>query len=311
MKINKISSYLSMGKSTSFHILNGDNKLSFPLIVIFRIINYINNLFPNSKLDKKLEIRNFNIDKNDLKRLLSKIQRTQVPSRKLSNIFWYSLPWNEIKKELKEINILDIGCGRGAYAKKFINFSKQCINSYTGIDIKKHKNWNMIKRKHINVNFYVCNEENIPNFPNINFIVSQSTLEHIKHDLTYFKSINKFITSKNIIQCHLFPSKACFNIFKLHGIRQYTPKTISKITKLFKNKSYKILFNLGGDKCNLIHISFINYPRRHGTGDLRIDNIDLYDKLTYYAIKKDIENFQEHPNFYALLIHSNYKNRII
>lgn len=310
IEINDILTHLSIGGSSSFHILNADAELPLPLKIIFRILNQMNNSFPNNKLDKYLEIKNLNIDKNDLKSLLSKMQTIFSPARKLSDLFWFNLPWNKIKDELKEINILEIGCSNGLYVEKFMEFSKNNINSYTGLDIWESENWKLIKKKYKNVDFIVYDGKNIPNLPNINFIVSQSVLEHVKQDLTLFREINRFISSKNIIQCHLFPSKSCYDLFRFHGIRQYTPRTISKITKLF-NKSYKILFNLGGEKCNLIHTTFISTPKRNKQIELRHTNTKLYEKILFHSIKKDLEKTQKNPNFYALLIHSNYKNRII
>jgi SAM-dependent methyltransferase len=311
-KIKNISNYISMGRSSSFHTLNADDKLSQPVKVVFRIVNFINNLFPNSNLDKGLEIKDFNMNKNNMNLLLSEMPKRNTPSRKLCNLFWYNLPWDKIKEELKEINILDIGCSTGAYAELFMKFSRQRINSYIGIDLNRYKNWDILEKKYSNIKFYKCSGDGIPNLPTVNLIITQAALEHIKYDVNYFKSINKFVTdtSKNIIQYHLLPSKACFNTYKVHGVRQYTPRTVSKITKIFKNNSYKILFNLGGERCNLSQVTFAMYPNRNMKEVLRNTNIDLYAKLTNYAIKKDMEKIQKHPAFYALLIHSNYKNKI-
>ncbi len=35
------------------------------------------------------------------------------------------------------------------------------------------------------------------------------------------------------ILVHLMPSAACLRLYRHHGLRQYTPRTISKITRLF------------------------------------------------------------------------------
>ena len=42
-KINKMLDYISMGRSSSFHVLNADDKLSQPVKIVFRIVNFINN----------------------------------------------------------------------------------------------------------------------------------------------------------------------------------------------------------------------------------------------------------------------------
>jgi len=308
-----------MRRSTSIHNFNADNENlnKFYKIInlsFYLLFNWINNLFPYTNIDNNLVIRNFIC--RDFKKYWNKLSIKSSPSRKLSDLFWLKLPWNKIYKELKEINIFDIGCGSGNYGYKLLNFSNNKIASYTGIDIYQDNNWEKLEKKYSNFRFYKYNGKNILDVipGKANFIMSQSVLEHIEGDLILFKQIKDHVLSykKSVIQIHLFPSSSCLLTYPKHGIRQYTPRTISKITRLFKNFSHSVLFSLGGKECNRLHYKFITKPRlRQKIGDLRDLKIQEYDKKLIIAIEKDMKLFQKFPSFYALVIHSNWDKKYL
>src|SRR5208283_5417616 len=68
-----------------------------------------------------------------------------------------------------------------------------------------------------------------------NLIITQSALEHFEKDLNFFRQIADHVarTRRPIVQFHLIPSAACLTTYPWHGVRQYTPRTISRITRLF------------------------------------------------------------------------------
>ena len=103
--------------------------------------------------------------------------------------------------------------------------------------------------------------EHIPK--DTNLFISQSAIEHFDDDLIYFRNIKSHIDKykNNTIQIHLFPSAACIKKYLWHGIRQYTPRTISKITDIFDDdKTYSVLYKLGGENCNKLHLDYITKP---------------------------------------------------
>jgi hypothetical protein len=118
------------------------------------------------------------------------------------------------------------------------------------------------------------------------------------------------MTSNNVIQIHLFPSSAQLKLGLFHGIRQYTLRTISKITRIFNDFSYSVLFGLGGNECNSLHWNFITKPRLARIGDLRETKTNEYNKRLINAIRNDMNKHQKYPTFYALVIHSNWKEKI-
>ena len=150
------------------------------------------------------------------------------PSRKLSDLFWLQLPWGLIRSELGEIKVFDTGCGSGNLGVKLQAYSKNIIASYTGVDISQHDNWNVLSERYPNYLFRRLDSANISDYitDDTNLFISQSSIEHFKNDLIYFKHIHEFVkrTSKSVMQIHLFPSPACLKLYGQHGVRQYTPR---------------------------------------------------------------------------------------
>lgn len=295
-------------KTTSIHNLNADKGLNKFQKVLYLLLNWANNLLPDTNVDDRLVIRDFRCE--DLRKHWTRLYVTSSPSRKLSDLFWMELPWSRIREELNEINVLDSGCGSGNYGWRLVNWSNNNIASYAGIDVYKNDNWTKLK-KYPNFAFYQCKTSDILHYTpyGTNFFMSQSAIEHFDQDLLYFKQIRDYILSyqRSVIQVHLFPSSSCLRLYRFHGVRQYTPRTVSIITRLFKNFSYAVLFRLGGKECNRLHYEFITKPLAQGIGDLRDLKTQEYDKRLLMAVEQDMSRPQKFPSFYALVIHSNWR----
>jgi hypothetical protein len=299
--------------STSVHSLNADKGLRRHKRLLWLAVNWLNNhFFPNAS-DRHLAIQDFIADISDEK--WQQISVTSSPPRRLSDLFWLQLPWNRIELELRRINILDTGCGSGNYGVKLQSFSSGRIGSYTGFDLSWDDNWPVLMKENPGFQFFRLNSKGIvDSIPeDTNFFMSQSAIEHFEKDLRYFKNICKFIkdTSRSILQVHLFPSAACLKLYRFHGVRQYTPRTVSFITHLFKSFSYSVLFRLGGRRCNSLHWEFITKPIFiQRMGDLRDSRTHEYETKLRQAIAADNEMPHLEPSFYALVIHSNYREAI-
>lgn len=293
-------------------MINADKGVSAPLKLAYLFLNFLdNNLFPNAS-DKDLIIKEFapNISDADWKNL----SYSSSPSRRLSELFWLKLPWEAIKRELGEICVLDVGCGSGNHGARLQIYSGNRITSYKGVDIKYSANWDLLSEKYKNFRFeQVDSKDILKAIPDeTNLITSQSAIEHFEEDLTFFAQVREFIKSskKDVIQIHLFPSSACLKLYLWHGIRQYTPRTVSKITRLFRDFSYSVLFKLGGENCNKLHFKFITKPYLLKREDLRNIKTEEYENKLFEAIKKDSQKTQKTSSFFALVIHSNWKERI-
>jgi len=292
--------------------MNSDKGLRWWERALYIVFNWANNQFPLLGVDKKLKVKKFtpNLSKKNWKQLFIK----NSPSRKLSNLFWMDLPWQAIKSELGEINVFETGCGDGRYTDKLAQWSGNKIFSYTGTDIERNENWEKLEKLNKKRSFLVADSKNVLKFipRKTNLFVSQSAIEHFEEDLVYFEQIRDFVLKNNkpAIQIHLFPSAACLWLYLFHGVKQYTPRTISKITRLFNDFSYAVLYELGGRNCNRLHWEFITKSLLSRRIDRRDTETKEYDKRLIEAIKSDLVGLKREPSFYALVIHSNWKKKI-
>ena len=232
-----------MKEYSSIHKVRDKGKTVFDKL-LYPIFNVINNMLPYHNTDPRINYYTFT--SMCLDECFAKTNPMSSPARALSNLFWYELPWRELRGKLGgEINILDIGCGEGVYSRKLQKFSGNIIDSYYGIDVFEFDEWEKRRKNDTQkVLFSTYDGKNVPfdSGENINMIISQSAFEHIEEDCTLFNSIALYVNKREapLLQIHLFPSSACLRLYPFHGIRQYTPRTISHIT--LEMETYEISF---------------------------------------------------------------------
>lgn len=268
-------------------------------------MNWLNNtFFPNQKASR-LHIREFQpvLDGDSIRR----INLGSSPSRALSDLFWMQLPWEKIRTELGPIHALDTGCGSGRYGEQLQVFSGGRIESYTGLDETAHPDWPDRMKQNEFVHLIQADSAFFSQFiPSAtNFFISQSAIEHFPQDLIYFRQVRDFIHRKvgPVLQIHLFPSAACLPLYRFHGVRQYTPRTISLISNLFPDASC-VLFQLGGAACNKLHFEYITRPvLLEGQSDRRATEAGEYSRHLLGAMASAPSEPGD-PSFYALVIQS-------
>jgi len=270
---------------------------------IFFVLCTFQNRRPLAKLDSHLTIKHLPLPPST--------PAQQSPSRLLSNLFWEHLPWATLQKNLGVIRILDTGCGSGHYEQVFRTASKNRLRSYHGLDVYRHPDWDLDTCPTQRTFSLYSGRDITPHIPeHTNMFVSQSAIEHIRNDKRYFKSIKQFIDAhpnRPFIQVHLFPSSACMKLYGRHGYRQYTPRTVSKITRLFPDAQC-FLLGLGGPSCNRVHMNFITKPIALDGIDKRKTTPKDYQKAVQQAILEDNvhETFPTDPSFWALIICSHW-----
>ena len=242
------------GKSSSPCTIEGHSNLNKRSRAIYLIINTLNNLLPNMFVDKRLAINNYECESTI--NIRSIVKGRSTPSRFLCNIFWSLFPWVKTNKILGNINMLDLGCGEGYLTKRLLSrYGKENINKYLGVDVSDdYKMWSEISNENRKAKFKsITNVLDIGGYieSDTNFLITQSVLEHIDTDLELFKSLKEYLylNRRPFVQVHLFPSAACLWLYLYHGYRQYTPRSISRITKIFDDDDTDIrLFRLGGSE---------------------------------------------------------------
>lgn len=266
----------------------------------------VQNRNPFSNVDPQLHVQHF------FPNLGRDIETDGSPSRILSNLFWRELPWGQIVKEIGLISVLDTGCGSGSYGNYVNKCSQENVKSYVGLDVYQHPSWN--SPQEISKRFQRFDGKSIASFipDDINFFMSQSAIEHFRHDQKYFQEIQQFIKHhpRPIIQVHLLPSVACMKLYGRHGYRQYTPRTVSNITRLFPDAQC-LLFGLGGPSCNRVHESYITRPLATEGADYRETKPDEYKQKILEAIQLDRGAAPMDPSFWALVICSNWKQPFV
>ncbi len=279
------------------------------------LLNVLNNCwFPNAR-DRDLTMSDF---KPDLSEECWKQFKggTASPSRTLANLFLMQLPWHRIQSELGEIRILDVGCGSGNNGPRLQSWSGGRVSEYVGVDARAHDNWKGLAERHSDYRFFCADVANISSHlsGDFNLIMSQSAIEHFQKDIDFLSEIRAFLgrNSEPVIQVHLFPSAAGLRLYHWHGVRQYTPRTVSLLSRMFYDCSESCLYKLGGAACNILHMEFINKPlfARSQSDRLRRLVRGPYSERLREAIGVDSTSVQHAPSFYALVIHSRAQERI-
>jgi hypothetical protein len=293
-------------ESSSGHRINGDRRLSKFDRLRWIAVNWLNDFRPTADMDPSLELAMFRV--GDASSAWSKIDAAASPSRRLCDLFWLALPWEALAAELGgAVAALEVGCGTGRYGLLIQECLGDLFAGYTGLDPMPQAEW---QGHHANSKFkLICagSGDTEQYLAGANLIVTQSALEHFEEDLTFFRQIAAHVAAVNrpVVQIHLIPSAACLTTFPWHGVRQYTPRTISRITRLFGAETSKRLYSLGSSACNRLHRRYITYPWLLGKGDRRRDQLAAYDRELRQAIWQDdgAPNRRE-ASFYALVLQS-------
>jgi hypothetical protein len=277
-----------VSKSSSGHVINGDRRLSKLDRIRWICLNWLNNRRANSDLDDVLEIARF--ANSDSGSLWAKIDAGVSPSRRLGDLFWLSLPWKRIASALHgSVQAVEVGCGSGKYGLLVQQCLREAFAGYVGVDVSPHPDWDL-HRVDPRFHFVRASSEDVQqHLGDANLIITQSALEHFEQDLTFFEQIADYVARANrpLIQFHLMPSAACLSTFPWHGVRQYTPRTVSLITRLFGAETSKRLYFLGSSECNRLHRRYITYPQFLGRGDRRQANLAQYDRELRQAVQHD------------------------
>ena len=230
------------------------------------------------------------------------------PSRLLCNAFWNSLNYKDLELQLNsKLNFFDIGCGSGEYGTFLKKISEDSFGSYFGLDIYKHNKFPLhFKHK-------LDNAKNSYRYINddVNFIISQSALEHIEKDVATIELItNKLQNNKKpFIQIHLVPAAKSLWLYLCHGWRQYSYKNLSTITyNLEKQFSVNCsLVPLGGNLCFWAHLKSITIPLIYNKSILKRKKWEWSQKKSsetkiINAVSREINFNSTSPLFWGLII---------
>lgn len=252
---------------------------------------------PQDIIEPKLSITNLNTF-------------NKSPSRLLCDGLWSSIDYENLKKQLNSnFNFFDIGCGSGIYGKLLQNFSNPFFKSYTGIDVYKNQRFpsefKHIEDKAENVFKYIDK--------NINFVTSQSALEHIEKDLFVLEEITRKLedNNQNFIQIHMVPASRCLWLYLWHGYRQYSMQNISHISDQLKKKFNikTLVVPLGGTSSFWTHLKYITFSEYFKKFILRKKSFKWSDQKKAQekilnSVNRELHCNNKKPLFWAFIISS-------
>ena len=321
-------------RSTSLHGVNADKGTTPFQKIAYLSLNLANNSFAYAGVDSHLKIRDFQVP--DINSYWPRLAPTGSPTRLLCDLFWATLPWKAIKEELGgKLNVFDTGCGTGRYGPILDDFTGGLVDAYVGADVYENPHWPALLEKYPKFQFKLFDGLNVGAIipPDANFFMTQSAIEHFEFDLSYFEQIAAHVRNygKPVIQVHLYPSAVCLPLYLLHGVRQYTPRTTSKITALFPGSSCT-LFRMGGHWCSRATVRWLTKSvifsgardirkiqaeaeaADEAAGEAAVTALSpqaaVYNREVRAAIGRDMKRPQKSPVFYGLVIHSNQNGEI-
>jgi SAM-dependent methyltransferase len=291
--------------STSLHRINADRRLGALQRGLWLAANALNNAQPGRSLDPALAVRAFRLEPARID--WAAVSPQASPSRQLSDLFWSTLPWAAMREELGALRVLDLGCGSGRYAEHFRRWAGG-LDTYTGLDVQPHPKWKEIRDAAVRFGTYdgASLAGLIPD--DTDLLVSQSAIEHFDDDLSVFEDVARVVERRGrpFLQIHLAPAASALRLYPWHGVRQYTPRTLSKLSRLFRGYTRGIAYELGGHAGNRVHWEFIARQQFFGGPDLRAAEPIRYETAARTAIERDLTPGAPRtpPAFYALVLHS-------
>lgn len=276
-------------KSSSFINLNGDLKQNKFKIIIYLLINLFQNIY-YSLWPKKFLFIKF---KPKIKKYIFK--NHQSISRKLCGVFWKNMNWKIVAKHIGKFNIFEIGSGDGNYFKKDIAINQKYIEKYNGYDVVDFKNWKKIKNKKFTFKkFDGYSFESIITKKH-NLFISQSCLEHMKYDLSFFEKIKikSYKTKKKIILLNCLPNFFCLFTYLTHGYRQYNSENLNKISKILGEDNFFVI-KLGNLELNFEHLIKTTIPLI-----LKKKDFMKYQKKYYYKRINNLIKKNQTRNLYT------------
>lgn len=293
-------------RATSRNTLNGDTHLSLTQKIDYFFGCYSENMNSHTDVDPRIKLYGYAPMSCSVNPRENSKNDTRSPSRALGDAFWNDLNFSALCAE-GPLRVLEIGCGSGLYGSFLKKILKSDFHSYIGIDVVANKDWNKFEDDK-SFSFKIGSAEELASTFDANLIITQSALEHFQEDLRFFDKLVELMLRNRepIWQVHLVPSASCLYTYLWHGFRQYTPRKISEITRLFPSNYDFELYSLGGGwKETLLHLLFITLP---GYLRLKIRRAGLYIKIRNWIIKSNYSSkFNKNANFYALVIKSHKK----
>jgi SAM-dependent methyltransferase len=153
--------------------------------------------------------------------------------------------------------------------------------SYTGIDMEKHKSFEIKGHSNFNSAFIQTTIEGFETTDLFDLVISVTALEHIENDALVISKCQKMLKPGGA-EIHVVPTLWALFLYLWHGYRQYNPRSIKR---LFNGRNYHV-YRIGGLFSFFLHLFFITIPV-FGFKKDNLRKLTLYPKLTQICNKLD------------------------
>ncbi|WP_181704421.1 hypothetical protein [Chthonobacter albigriseus] len=189
----------------------------------------------------------------DCEPTLDKLTFNRTPTRLLCNIFWSLVDWKLLAQEMGPLRIHDMGCGSGRYGL-LIREAATVPVSYHGFDIAAYDSWDGYSDENTKMSTFDGQDFASTFFEKPNLFITQSALEHIPGDLTYFKAAAEYCSGLDkALQIHMVPPSKGLWQWGPHGWRQYNRTMLRKFEAALPPGMTMTVFCLGGGELVKLH----------------------------------------------------------
>lgn len=292
-----------MFASSSYHSFNMDRPRSAAEIRRWMRINRLLNAWDTRRGPAWIPVRHFRPEWNAA--LWASSQPGLSPHRYWCNWFWTALPWPALRRHLGGLDVLDLGCGSGAYAG-YWDACSGGLDRYTGVDFTARDAWtagNAAPGRTFHASDIIRHIESHP--LSARLLLSQSALEHFPQDTRLMRLLLDRVRAAGTpcVQIHLVPSAACLELYREHGVRQYTPRSIERMLAGYRPAGARCrVVGLGGEASNRVQHDWLTAPVQAGGRDRRLSEPEAYQAALEEALRTDLARPPDNPNCWAVVI---------
>ena len=230
-------------QASSWSLFDGDAPLRYPHLLALHVARRLEALLSFGALPGYRSFR-------PAEPVIMDENKRPTPTRQICNAFLKAFDFQRLRQRLGPLHVLDIGCGRGDYARHFFDAGAE---SYHGVDIAPRADWAAADSR-MAFQALDCGRDAREAPGRCNLIFSQSALEHIRWDVSLMQDLARHceVADHPIVQIHLLPAPASISLYGAHGWRVYAAAQIARLLAPFGGVETRA-YGLGSHSTRALH----------------------------------------------------------